>query len=63
MKQVFFYFTLFIILIIIGCKLNNVSGVYVCDQSQKKPASTINNGNTKEVFALPACSLLTVLDN
>lgn len=57
MKQVLFYFTLSTMLIIVGCKTNNMSGVYVCDQSQKKADTTINHGNSVEAFLDLTCTI------
>ncbi len=57
MRQVLSYFTLSILIIVIGCKTNNMSGVYVCDQSQKKADTTINHGNTVEKFLDLTCTI------
>ena len=57
MRQVLSYFTLSILVIVIGCKTNNMSGVYICDQSQKKTDTTINHGNTVEKFLDLTCTI------
>ena len=57
MKQVLLYFTLSITLIMVGCKTNNMSGVYVCDQSQKKADTTINHGSNVEIFMDLTCTI------
>jgi hypothetical protein len=55
MRQVLSYFTLSIMVILVGCKTNNMSGVYVCDQPQKKTDSTIKHGDGVEVFMDITC--------
>ena len=55
MRQVLSYFVFFLLVFIVSCKTNNLSGIYVCDQSQKKADSTINNGNNVEVFTDLTC--------
>lgn len=57
MRQVLSYFTSSILVIVIGCKTNNMSGVYICDQSQKKADTTINHGNTVEKFLDLTCTI------
>ena len=57
MRQAFSYFTLSILVIVIGCKTNNMSGVYVCDQSQKKADTTIKHGNNDEAFIDLTCTI------
>lgn len=57
MRQVLSYFTLSILVIVTGCKTNNMSGVYICDQSQKKTDTTINHGNTVEKFIDLTCTI------
>jgi hypothetical protein len=57
MKQVLFYFTLSIMVSIVGCKTNDMSGVYVCDQSQKKADTTINHGNSVDESMDLTCTI------
>ena len=57
MKQVLFYSTLSIMVIIASCKTNSMSGVYVCDQSQKKADTTITHGNSVEAFMDLTCTI------
>jgi hypothetical protein len=55
MRRIFSYFILSILVIVIGCKTNTMSGVYVCDQSQKKSDTTIKHGSTVETFIDVTC--------
>ena len=57
MRQVLSYFTLSFLVIVIGCKTNSISGVYVCDQSQKKADTTINHGSNVEAFIDLTCTI------
>lgn len=57
MRQVLSYLSLSIMVIVVGCKTNNINGVYVCDQSQKKADTTINNGNNVETFMDLTCTI------
>lgn len=61
MKQVFFYLTLSIVVTIVSCKTNNMSGVYLCDKSQKKADSVISNKSKVETFIDLTC-LIEALD-
>ncbi len=57
MRQLLSYFAFFLLLFVIGCKTNNMSGIYVCDQSQKKADSTINHGGNVEAFIDLTCTI------
>jgi hypothetical protein len=57
MKSVLFNFTLLIMVIVVGCKSNTMSGVYVCDQSQKKQDSTVYHGNSSGSFMDLTCTI------
>jgi hypothetical protein len=58
MKQLLFSpaLTLFIFCLG-GCASNNITGVYVCDQSQKKPDSTIHHQYNVERFVDLTCTI------
>ncbi len=57
MRQVLFYFVLFVLVVVVGCKSNTISGVYMCDQSQKKADTTINHGSNVERFIDLTCTI------
>lgn len=57
MRQALFYFALSILVIVVGCKTNNMSGVYICDQSKKKGDTTINHGGNIGTFMDFTCTI------
>lgn len=55
MKQVLSFVTLTLFILCSGCNTNNISGVYICDQSQKKTDTTIHRENSVESFMDLTC--------
>lgn len=55
MRQVVLFFAIFLLASIVGCKTNNMNGIYVCDQAQKKADTTIKYGDNVERFMDLTC--------
>ena len=57
MKQLLLIATFFITVFTSGCRTNKLRGVYTCDQSNKKPDTTIHHENYDEAFMDLTCTL------
>jgi hypothetical protein len=57
MKYILSFFTLFFLMIVIGCRSSYISGVYVCDQSQKKADTIIHQGSRDDIYLDVTCAM------
>lgn len=57
MRHLLSLFVFFLSAFIVGCNTNSMSGIYVCDQSQKKADSTIVQGGNVDAFIDLTCTI------
>ena len=55
MRLVFSVVIAILFMFCLGCNTNSMSGVYICDQSQKKADTSIRHENSVEVFWDATC--------
>lgn len=59
MKQLFFALLLVFVFSVTACTNNSIRGVYVCDNSNKKPDTTTRSMDYTEVFIDLTCTVTT----